>query len=335
MMMIPQWLTPSERPRHGGTRSATATRPVDDRRANAPYAPKAVNGSEPRQLLSIAVGGSRQRVQISEREAYVAGWALGLKRYCGGGPSRRALDWAVRLGLSAGHGLKLRAAELWFRLRINVDLRQREGVRMPQRAIVPRRIRGGASRAQGAGQAALDRLTQSVDAAQEALKDLRKELTKGTRDVLRDLDTTLTDARKNLRSVSKTVTQDLESIQRALITGKPAPTRAARQRKSAATRPTARKTTTTAKAARVRKPPVVSEAGREQAAATAVSSEQTSARAVEEPTAEAAVEEPTAEEAIAEPTAEQATAEQAAEQAIAEEAVEEPPAEEAVAEQPT
>ena len=62
---------------------------------------------------------------------------------------------------------------------------------MPERATVTRRVRGGASRAQGAGQAAMDRLTQSVEAAQEALKDLSKELNKGTRDVLKDLDTTL------------------------------------------------------------------------------------------------------------------------------------------------
>lgn len=62
---------------------------------------------------------------------------------------------------------------------------------MPERATVTRRVRGGASRAQSAGQAAMDRLTQSVEAAQEALKDLSKELNKGTRDVLKDLDTTL------------------------------------------------------------------------------------------------------------------------------------------------
>ena len=44
----------------------------------------------------------------------------------------------------------------------------------------------------------MDRLTQSVEAAQEALKDLSKELNKGTRDVLKDLDTTLRDAQEEL-----------------------------------------------------------------------------------------------------------------------------------------
>jgi hypothetical protein len=41
---------------------------------------------------------------------------------------------------------------------------------MPDRAIVPRRVRGGASRAKGTGEEALDRLTRSVEAAQDALK---------------------------------------------------------------------------------------------------------------------------------------------------------------------
>lgn len=51
-----------------------------------------------------------------------------------------------------------------------------------------------------AGGAALDRLGGSLDAAQQALGDLRRELTKGGRDVVKDLDALLRDARKNLRS---------------------------------------------------------------------------------------------------------------------------------------
>jgi len=62
---------------------------------------------------------------------------------------------------------------------------------MPRRATVSGGVRSGASRARDAGQGAFDRLTQSLDAAQAALNDLRKELSKGTRDVLQDLDTTL------------------------------------------------------------------------------------------------------------------------------------------------
>jgi hypothetical protein len=126
---------------------------------------------------------------------------------------------------------------------------------MPRRATVSGGVRGGASRARDAGQGAFDRLTQSLDAAQAALNDLRKELSKGTRDVLQDLDTTLKDARKSARRVSRTVTKDLEQIQHALATGKPAEPRAARARRTAARPTTGRKTTTAAKAAPARKRP--------------------------------------------------------------------------------
>jgi hypothetical protein len=130
---------------------------------------------------------------------------------------------------------------------------------MPDRATVTKRVRGGASRARNAGEVSFERLTQSVEAAQAALKDLRKEVSKGTRDVLKDLDVTLKDARKSVRSVSRTVSKDLAEIQQALGGSKPArpaataaPTRkttaakAATPRKKTAT--TARKKTTTARA---------------------------------------------------------------------------------------
>jgi hypothetical protein len=90
----------------------------------------------------------------------------------------------------------------------------------------------------------MDRFTQSVDAAQAALQDLRDELSKGSRDVLTDLDTTLRDARKNLRSISKTITTDLGNIQHALATGKPAPTRAADPGETVAPAPARRRTRT-------------------------------------------------------------------------------------------
>jgi hypothetical protein len=115
---------------------------------------------------------------------------------------------------------------------------------MPARATVTKRVRGGASRARGAGEASFERLTQSVEAAQVALKDLRKELSKGTRDVLGDLDVTLKDARKHLRSVSRTVSKDLDEIQHALTAGKPARARTAGPRKRAGAAGTARKATT-------------------------------------------------------------------------------------------
>jgi hypothetical protein len=98
---------------------------------------------------------------------------------------------------------------------------------MPARPTVTTRVRGGASRARGAGEASLERLTCSVDAAQAALKDLRKELSKGTRDVLGDLDHEAVAA----------------GTARKTTTGKPATTRT---RTTTAKATSARKRTTTA-----------------------------------------------------------------------------------------
>jgi hypothetical protein len=91
---------------------------------------------------------------------------------------------------------------------------------------------------------ALNRLEKSIDAAQAALKDLRTELGRGGRDLVKDLDRTLTDARKNVRSLSKTVTKDLGKLQKAATTRRPTAARGGRAG--------ARKTTT--KSARPRKP---------------------------------------------------------------------------------
>jgi hypothetical protein len=57
--------------------------------------------------------------------------------------------------------------------------------------------------AAGGGQSAYERLNASVEAAQAALKELRGELGRGSRELLTDVDVTLRDARKNLRRVSR------------------------------------------------------------------------------------------------------------------------------------
>jgi len=87
----------------------------------------------------------------------------------------------------------------------------------------------------GGGDKALERLHQSVDAAEAALKDVRSEMSRGSRELLKDLEKTLRDARKNLRSVSRRVSKDLEEVQQA-VTGKKATTR----RKPAQRRPAGR-----------------------------------------------------------------------------------------------
>ena len=68
----------------------------------------------------------------------------------------------------------------------------------------------------GKGHTALDRLTKSVDAAQDALKDLRGEMSKGGSGILKDVDKQLKDARKSLRGHSKSVIKDLEELQQKL-----------------------------------------------------------------------------------------------------------------------
>jgi hypothetical protein len=153
---------------------------------------------------------------------------------------------------------------------------------MPQRTTATRAVRGGASRARDAGQTAFDRLTQSLEVAQAALKDLRRELSKGTRDVLDDLDTTLKDARKNVRSVSRTVTKDLEQIQQALTTGRPAEPRAARPPKTAAKPTTARKRTAAAKTTTARKTTAAAKAAPARKT-TAAGARRTSPRAAKPP----------------------------------------------------
>jgi predicted nucleic acid-binding Zn-ribbon protein len=68
----------------------------------------------------------------------------------------------------------------------------------------------------GPGHKSLEGLNDSIDAAQAALKDLRSEMSRGSRELLKDVDTTLKDTRKNLRSVSRRVAKDLEEVQQTV-----------------------------------------------------------------------------------------------------------------------
>jgi hypothetical protein len=96
------------------------------------------------------------------------------------------------------------------------------------------------SRTKQAGSAALDRLQASIEAAETALKDLRGEVSRDSRDLLADVGTTLKDARRNLTRSRKQVVKDLEQIEQALVKGKAARPAA---RASTAARPrTARST---------------------------------------------------------------------------------------------
>jgi hypothetical protein len=104
------------------------------------------------------------------------------------------------------------------------------------------------SRSKQAGRAALDRLQASIEAAETALKDLRGEVSRDSRELLADVGTTLKDARRNLSRSRKQVVKDLEQIEQALVKGKTArpaakPAGAARPR-TAARPSTARSTGT-------------------------------------------------------------------------------------------
>lgn len=106
---------------------------------------------------------------------------------------------------------------------------------MPTRTTTAKSRKGTtATRKDGLGDDALRRLQASIDAAEVALKDLRREMGRGSRDLLADLDRTLKDARKNARRAGRAMVRDLEQVQKA----------AAGQQKSRRT--TARKRTQTA-----------------------------------------------------------------------------------------
>jgi hypothetical protein len=108
-------------------------------------------------------------------------------------------------------------------------------------------------RARQAGGAALDRLQASIEAAETALKDLRGEVGRDSRDLLKDLGTALKDARANLTRSRKQIVTDLEQIEQALVKGKAAPpgtkraTNAPRTTKAARPTGPARRTSKSAK----------------------------------------------------------------------------------------
>jgi ABC-type transporter Mla subunit MlaD len=120
----------------------------------------------------------------------------------------------------------------------------REEVKMAQTGR--KRTASGRSKS-GAGDKALERLHQSVDAAEAALKDVRSEMSRGSRDLVKDLEKALRDARKNLRRVSRRISKDLEGVQKA-VTGNKATTRSKpAQRRSGGARSASSRRRTSAK----------------------------------------------------------------------------------------
>jgi hypothetical protein len=111
-------------------------------------------------------------------------------------------------------------------------------------------------RAKRAGNTALDRLQTSIEGAESALKDLRREVGRDSRARLNDLATTLKSARRNVTRSRQRIVKEMEAMEQRLTKGKkrPAPKRrakaarasTARSRKTATAKSTAKRRTKTA-----------------------------------------------------------------------------------------
>jgi hypothetical protein len=77
------------------------------------------------------------------------------------------------------------------------------------------RRRPGSEEARKAFDKSMERVTRSIDAAEVAAKDLRSGVTKGSRDLVRDLERTLHHARTNAHKVGNAVSEDIEQAMRA------------------------------------------------------------------------------------------------------------------------
>jgi hypothetical protein len=98
-----------------------------------------------------------------------------------------------------------------------------------------------------AGDTALKRLNSSLDAAHDALTELRKNLGRGGRGVVTDVHKRVTDLRKDARKLNKSVRSELDQLQKSIASSRPRTAGASRAgaRKKAASRAGARKPTGT------------------------------------------------------------------------------------------
>jgi hypothetical protein len=93
-------------------------------------------------------------------------------------------------------------------------------------------------RAKQAGNAALDRLRASIEAAENALKDLQGEVSRDSRDLLKDIGKTLKATQRNFTRSRKRIAKDIEHLEHALVKGK-APARTGAKGAAASTRASA------------------------------------------------------------------------------------------------
>jgi hypothetical protein len=90
----------------------------------------------------------------------------------------------------------------------------------PQTKTTRRRsARTRASSRKSTGAASLDRLNASLEAAQKALTDLGDNLGRGGRDLLKDVQKMVRDARRDTLRLNKSLLADLDQLQKA-VTGR-------------------------------------------------------------------------------------------------------------------
>jgi len=95
-------------------------------------------------------------------------------------------------------------------------------------------------RAKQAGSAALERLRASIEAAETALKDLQGEVSRDSRDLLKDIGRTLKATQRNLTRSRRRIAKDIEHLEHALVKGK-SPARPAAKTATSASRSSAGK----------------------------------------------------------------------------------------------
>jgi hypothetical protein len=77
-------------------------------------------------------------------------------------------------------------------------------------------------------EAGLERLEASLDAAQDAAKALRRDVSRGSRDIANNVETMLAATRKDTTKLAKAVRRDLADLQKAMTSPPPATPRGTR-----------------------------------------------------------------------------------------------------------
>jgi hypothetical protein len=83
----------------------------------------------------------------------------------------------------------------------------------------PARSNSGVKQSKSRGAGSLDRLNESLDAAQKALTDLQGDLGRGARDVVKNLSRLIRDARKDTAKLNRALVKDLGQLGQALTPG--------------------------------------------------------------------------------------------------------------------